>query len=241
MDFWQGDVNLTVWGFIVRAVVAYAFLFGIIKFLGQRTLSNLQAQDFLFAIVIGDVIGEPLVTGETNLTGPFAVALTLTGIHYLITTLALRSLKLRRFFDEEPIILISKGKILKNMMKKSKVTLDMLLMAARLNNISKLSDVEVAILEPNGEISMLTKAKANPITLDDLNKNIAPSEVKMPTVLIEDGHVQEGNLMRNQLTEDWLNNQLKENGIDDASNVFLALLESDGNLYISKQKEPYRQ
>ena len=241
MDFWQGDVNLTVWGFVVRAIVAYAFLFGIIKFLGQRTLSNLQAQDFLFAIVIGDVIGEPLVTGETNLTGPFAVALTLTGIHYLITIIALRSLKLRRFFDEEPIILISKGKILKKMMKKSKVTLDMLLMATRLNNISKLSDVEVAILEPNGEISMLTKAEANPVTLGDLDGGTARAGVKMPTVLIEDGHIQEENLKRNQLTKDWLKNKLQENGIDKTSDVFLALLESDGNLYLSKQEEPYRR
>lgn len=237
MEFWQGDAKLTIMGFIVRALVAYVFLFGIIKFLGQRTMSNLQAQDFLFAIVIGDVIGEPLINGDMSLTGPVTVALTLTVIHYVLTLMVLKSPKVRRFVDEEPLILVSQGKILRNMMRKTKVTLDMLLMSARMNNVTRMSDVELAILEPNGEISIITKARANPITPEDLN--IDKQEVKMPAVLIEDGHIIQRNLKYQNLSEDWLTEELKGKGIESPKEVFLALLESDGTLYISKKQEPY--
>lgn len=237
MEFWQGDAKLTIMGFIVRAFVAYVFLFGIIKFLGQRTMSNLQAQDFLFAIVIGDVIGEPLINGNMSLTGPVTAALTLTFIHYVLTLMVLKSSRVRRFVDEEPLILVSQGKILRNMMRKTKVTLDMLLMSARMKNVTRMSDVELAILEPNGEISIITKAQANPITPNDLN--IHTNEVKMPAVLIEDGHIIQKNLKTQQLSEDWLKEELKGKGIDSPKDVFLALLESDGTLYVSKKQEPY--
>ncbi|MEW9669145.1 YetF domain-containing protein [Ammoniphilus sp. 3BR4] len=237
MDFWQGDAHLTILSFVIRATVAYLFLFSIIKFLGQRTMSTLQAQDFLFAIVIGDVIGEPLVNGEVSLAGPLAVALTLTGIHYFTTLMALKSSKFRRFVDEEPRLLVSRGKILRNMMRRSKVTLDMLLMSARMNNVTRLSDVELAILEPNGEISIITKGQANPVTPKDLELPV--SEVRMPSVLIEDGNVIYKNLKNHKLTEEWLLEQLQQQGINSPKEVFLALLEADGALYVSKQEEPY--
>ncbi|RXT08148.1 DUF421 domain-containing protein [Ammoniphilus sp. CFH 90114] len=239
MDFWQGDAHMPILGFVIRATVAYLFLFSLIKFLGQRTLSNLQAQDFLFAIVIGDVIGDPLVNQETSLSGPLAVALTLTFIHYITTFLALKSARFRRFVDEEPRLLVSRGKILRGMMKKTKVTLDMLLMSARMNNVMKLSDIELAILEPNGEISIITKAQANPVTLRDLDLPI--SEVKMPSVLIEDGNIVNRNLEHHNLSIGWLENQLEEQGIKSAKDVFLALLEGDGSLYVSTKEEPYRR
>ncbi|WP_134699083.1 DUF421 domain-containing protein [Ammoniphilus sp. YIM 78166] len=238
-SFWQGDPHLTISAFVIRATVTYLFLFGLIKFLGQRTMSNLQAQDFLFAIVIGDVIGEPLVNGETNLSGPFSVALTLTGIHYVITFMALKSARIRRFVDEEPRILISRGKVLRNMMKKTKVTLDMLLMSARMKNVTNLSDVELAILEPNGEISIITRAHANPVTPRDLG--LPAAEIKMPSVLIEDGHVVKRNLQYHDLTEEWLQEQLIQKGIQSPTEVFLALLESDGTVYVSRKDEPYRR
>lgn len=238
-SFWQGDPHLTITAFVIRATIAYLFLFGLIKFLGQRTMSSLQAQDFLFAIVIGDVIGEPLVNGETNLSGPFAVALTLTVIHYVTTFMALKSARFRRFVDEEPRILISKGKILRSMMKKTKVTLDMLLMSARLKNVTNLSDVELAILEPNGEISIITRAHANPVTPRDLDLPV--TDITMPSVLIKDGHVVRGNLKHHDLTEEWLDEQLAGQGIRSPKDVFLALLESDGKLYISRKNEPYRR
>lgn len=230
-EFWQGDGHLTIANFVVRALVAYIFLFGIIKFIGQRTMSNLQSTDFLFAIVIGDVIGEPLVNGEVSLTGPFTVALTLTGIHYLITFLSLKSAKIRRFVDEKPMVLVSKGKILRNMLKKTKVTLDMLLMSMRMNNVSRMSDVQLAVLEPNGDISIITKEQGD--------HSSSSAEVTMPSVLIEDGNVIQSNLKNHSLTEEWLRDQLRAQGIDHPKEVFLALLESGNHLYISKIDEPY--
>jgi uncharacterized membrane protein YcaP (DUF421 family) len=238
MNFWQGDPDLSIMGFVVRALVAYLFLFGLIKFLGQRTMSNLQAQDFLFAIVIGDVIGEPLVNGDAELAGPAAVAVTLTLIHYVVSYFALKSARFRRLVDEEPIIIVTRGQIIRSSMKSAKVTLDMLLMACRMNNISRLSEVEVAVLEPNGEISILTKANSNPITPADLNMNVTP--VTMPSVLIEDGNIVQINLRRNDLSEEWLLNRLNDQGVSSSKDVFVALLESDGSLYISKKNEPYR-
>lgn len=237
MEFWQGDGHLSVMGFIIRAGVAYLFLFSIIKFIGQRTMSNLQSHDFLFAIVIGDVIGGPLISGDVSLTGPFVVALTLAAIHYIITFLSLKSLRFRRFVDEKPLIIVWNGKILRRMMKKTKVTLDMLLMAARMNNITRMSDVQLAVLEPNGEISVITKTEANPITPGDPD----PSEVTMPTVLIEDGNIQERNLKNYSLSEEWLQQQLLYQGISHPNEVFLALLESGDHLYVARKNEPYER
>ncbi|RKD24630.1 hypothetical protein BEP19_09660 [Ammoniphilus oxalaticus] len=236
-EFWQGDGHLTISNFIVRALVAYVFLFGIIKFIGQRTMSNLQSTDFLFAIVIGDVIGEPLINGDISLTGPFTVAVTLTLIHYFITFVSMKSAKIRRFVDEKPMVLVSRGKILRSMMKKTKITLDMLLMAMRMNNVSRMSDVQLAVLEPNGDISIITKEQAQ--SNNNSSKKDTSPEVMMPSVLIEDGNVIKSNLEKRNLDETWLKQQLKAQGVHDPNDVFLALLESGEQLYVSKKEEPY--
>lgn len=228
---WDGSEQFPLFGFAVRAAIAYLVLIVLIKILGQRSVSSLQPTDFLYAIVIGDVIGEPLTSGEDSFKGPLLAAFTLTAIHLGLTFTTLKWSKFRRITDDEPIFLIKDGKILRKQMKKTKVTLDMLLMELRLRGYPDVSEVDMAILEANGEISVIPKKETTPATKNDLNIPAPP--VGYPVVLIEDGNVIEDNLKRHNLTESWLSKELKKRGVNDTRDVMLATVTKSGELYYS--------
>ena len=123
------------------------------------------------------------------------------------------------------------------MLRKARYNLDDLLQELRLKNIFDLNDVEFAIIESNGQLSVILKSQVRPIQPKDMG--ITTQYEGMATILIEDGNIVKDNLERSKLDILWLSNELKKQGINSPSDVYVAMLNTQGQLYVSRKNESY--
>jgi uncharacterized membrane protein YcaP (DUF421 family) len=233
MNFWDSQPSLTIMQWILRAIVTFFWLFLLTKIMGQRNLGRLHAFDFAIAILVSGTATGFLNSARNSLISVFAttgsVALLSIGISYL----CLKTNKFRRFIQGKPYILVENGKINEKEMGKSWFNIDDLMFELRQKNVPNLQDVEFAILETDGKLSVIPKSQARPIQPRDLR--IQTGYEGMPIVLIEDGNVITDNLIKNNLDQAWLIGQLKNYKINNVSDVFLAVLSTNGQLLISKK------
>ncbi|WP_227936063.1 DUF421 domain-containing protein [Alkalihalobacillus deserti] len=229
-DFWQGAEGLPVYGYMIRAAIVYFYIFLIVKVLGQRSMSSIDALDFIFGVVIGDILGEPLTDGEIPLAGPVGAAAMIAGLHLSLTILALKTPRFRRVIEDEPVILMKHGKILHKELRKAKITLEAFLMDLRQNNATDLSEVDYAILEMNGSVSVIKKSNYESVTLNDLEKNV-PSK-GYTSVLIEDGRIIEANVEKFG-SLDWLREQIQTKGFANPKEIFVMTIDESGQIYVS--------
>ncbi len=230
-EFWTGSESLPVYAFMIRASIIYVYVFIIIKVLGQRSMVALNPIDFLFAVIIGDVVGEPLADGGIELSGPLSAAAVIAGLHLSLSYIALHTPRFRRVIEDEPIIIIEKGQILQKQLRKAKITVESLLMDMRLQSAADLTEVDYAVLESNGQISVIKKSQYQSITPNDMAKQTDPKGY--PTVLIQDGKIVKPNLEKVG-TRGWLEKELQKRGIKHHSDCFLMTMDESGKIYVSQ-------
>jgi len=201
------------------------------KISGQRKIGRLTLLDFIISITIGSITAGFLNNPEVNLLNVMLTITTLIAIDILLNYLSLKNAKIRRIFQDEPIILIKNGKLLKNSMRKAKINIDDLLMELRLKKTPDLADTEFAVLESNGKISIIPKSQARTVKPKDLNINTKYEGY--PVMIIEDGNIIEDNLKENNLNKEWLYRELKKFGLDNEQKIFAAILDTQGRFFLS--------
>jgi uncharacterized membrane protein YcaP (DUF421 family) len=137
--------------------------------------------------------------------------------------------------DSNPSILIAGGKIFRDELKKNRINLPFLLSLLRLKGYANVSDVEFAILEPTGNLSVLPKSQNRPVQTKDLKINTEYEGLALP--LIIDGEIQYNNLKYANLNTEWLNREIKKAGADKVEEIFLAELKSAGELYVDLYRD----
>lgn len=207
---------------IVTALVAWLS----VRLIGRRSISQMTAYDFAAIMVLSNVAAEPLVykVQSKSFVGCMIIAL----ISVLIGWLSLR----KTFYnlDAQPSILIANGKIVKEELSKNRLNLPFLLSLLRLQGYANISDVEFAILEPTGNLSVLPKSQNRPVQTKDLKINTDYEGLALP--LIIDGEIQYNNLKYANLTMEWLYQEIKKAGDFVPEDIFLAELQSTGELYV---------
>jgi uncharacterized membrane protein YcaP (DUF421 family) len=230
LNFWQGQPTLTVVGWILRASVTVLWLMLVAKLMGQREIGRMNMFDFVVAITIGSVASSHLADSEVPMMGALVSVATIGALDIIFAYLGLKEPKARRISQDESITLIENGQIRYDMLAKTMVNLDDLLAGLRLKNYPNIHDVEFAFLESNGELSVIPKSQARPVTPADLG---IPTEYEgRPVVLVEDGNIVLDNLERNKLTKDWLLEELVKQGAGDVSQLAAVILDTKGRLYI---------
>lgn len=220
---------------IWTTLVIFVMLVILTRIVGRKLLSQITFFDFVTGVTIGTIAGAYVVNevkGNAVLLSPVILVICTLGLGYL----TVKSLKMRKIFRGEPIVIIQNGKILEDNMFKSRYTLDALEMQLRENQVFDINEVEFAVLEADGKLSVLKKTPYNPVTPGDLN--LKTNYKGLASELIKDGKVLEQNLKQNQLDINWLYKELYQQGIDDISKVMLANLNTDGSLYIDLKEEP---
>lgn len=199
------------------------------RLIGRKLLSQMSIFDYIIGITIGTISGSyvvQMVQGMWVLLSP--VILTLSTI--LFGLINMKSIKIRKFTEGEPVIVVQNGKILDKNLLKLRYHLDDLEMQLRDKGVFNFADVEFAILEPHGQLSVLKKTQNQPVTPKDLN--IQTNYQGLATEIIKNGKLFEQNLNQNNLTFDWLYEELKKQNINKISDVLYAALNTDGTLYI---------
>lgn len=136
--------------------------------------------------------------------------------------------------DGEPTIVIKKGEIMQDKLASQRLNMDDLTMLLRTNNIFSVTDVEYAILEPNGQLSVMKKQPVEQVIKKDLNI-VTSTDLLLPAELIVDGLLIEKNLLETGKDKAWVYSKLKQAGINSISDVFYAELQADDSLYITKK------
>ncbi|OCA98886.1 DUF421 domain-containing protein [Clostridium beijerinckii] len=216
----------------VRAIIAFFSLLIFAKILGKQQISQLTFFDYALGITIGS-IAATLTTDLSSRAWPhFIGLLTWCLLGYLMECITEKWRYAAKYIEGEPTIIIMNGKIMESALKKMKYTASDLMGLLRVKDIFDLSQVDFAIIEPNGQLSVLKKPEYEPLTPKDMSIQKEPSGIS--TELIYDGILINENLKQLNKTEKWLMNQLKIHKVKDVSEVFLATLTPSGSLYIDK-------
>ena len=219
----------------LRAVGAYISMLVITRLVGKEQLKELTPGDFVNAIAIGSIAAEMASDHKENVIY-YIIAITIFGaLTYFTNLLALKYRPARKLLEGQPVIVVHNGKLLEKNMAKERYSIDNLSMQLREKNVFNIADVEFAVLEPNGLLSVLLKSDKQPLTPSDLN--ISTQYKGISSELIIDGKVIQQNLAQNNLSEQWLMEQLKQQDIDSVNKVNFASLDTSGRLYIDKKQD----
>lgn len=215
---------------MIRSIISLTVLFAITKLQGKKQVSQLSLFDYVIGISIGNFAAEMTINMETQLLNGIVAMTTFGLIAYAVSLTTLKSITLRRFFMGIPTPIIQKGKILKHNLKKVKIDINDLLEECRSKGYFDISEIEYALMESKGTISILPKGENLPITIKDMK--LKPQKQSLVANIIIDGKVMKNNLKHMNKEEKWLDQQLKEQGYKEKDNILLATLDINEKLTI---------
>lgn len=216
-----------------RTAFLYLAVLLAIRIMGKREVGQLSAFDLVVAIMIAELAAMSMENIDMPLHEGLIPIFTLVALEILLSFISLKSHTLRGIVDGYPSILIANGKILEKEMRKQRYNVSDLLGQLREKDVPNIADVQYAVLETSGELSVILKPEKRPVTPQDLG--IPTKYEGMPTPLIFDGHIHFKNLHGLHLDEKWLLNEIKKQGIMRIQDVLYASLDTNGQLYLSEK------
>ncbi|TLS37208.1 YetF domain-containing protein [Pseudalkalibacillus caeni] len=217
-----------------RTLTGFFVLLFLVRILGKKQLSQITFFTYITGIALGNIAGDMVVHRDVKLIDGVTGLTLWMLLTMLVEYISLKSAKARVLLDGEPTIIIRDGNILEKAMASHKLNMDDLSMLLRNKNVFSIKEVEYAILEPNGQLSVLKKLDNEAVTRKDLSILSVPRKY-LPAELITDGKVVKKNLTELNLTKEWLQNQLRAQGIQSLEEIFYAELQSDGTIHIDKR------
>ena len=214
-----------------RTLLIYFMILISMRLMGKREIGELTPIDLVVSLMIAE-LGVLIIEDKSiGLIKGIIPIFTLVGVEILVSYLSLKNDLVRKWVNGTPAVLIKNGKIIKEEMKKNRYTTHDLLTQLREKDIFNISDVEFAVLETSGELTVIPKSQKRSLTPEDLG--LDTDYEGLPVVLIEDGKINQVALENVSLDKKWLTEELKKRKIDDISEVLILALETDGNLYLS--------
>lgn len=214
---------------VLATIGSIIVLFLLTKLLGNKQLSQMNMFDYVNGITIGSIAAEMATSLETDFLKPLTAMVLYGFVGFLFSYIASKNMKLRRVLSGKSIVLYDKGKLYKENFKTAKLDLNEFLAQCRVDGYFDLDEIETAILEANGRLSILPKAKNRPCTPADLALAI-PKDRPLISVIV-DGEILERNLKETGNNMQWLEKQLKQQKVK-ASEIFLATCDDDNNLNV---------
>ena len=217
-----------------RTLILYFILMLGLRLMGKRQIGELEPSELVLTLIISDLAAVPMQDfGIPLLTGIIPI-LTLLCITMLLSVLTMHSVKFRALVCGRPSIIVENGKLHQREMKKNRFTIDELMEELRMKGVTDLSTVKYAILETNGQVSVLPYANQLPATAEQLN--VTPDDVGLPIVVVNDGRVLDHNLRTRGLDRTWLDKQLKAYKLHDPREVFLLTVDEQNRVYLVEKE-----
>lgn len=218
---------------ILTSLLSVMSLFLIAKIMGHKQVSQLDFFDYINGITIGSIAAEL----ATDLEKPWKalIAMLIYGMIAVGLSLVTNKFpKLRKYVNGSPTILLNDGKIYRKNMKKAKLDLSEFLTMCREQGYFDLNDIQTAIFEYNGKLSILPTSANRPVTPDDMKLHPKPDHIN--TEIIMDGRIMGENLKRMGLDLKWLEKQIKAQGYHDVREIFLGVCDNNNQLSLFATK-----
>jgi uncharacterized membrane protein YcaP (DUF421 family) len=220
---------------VLKALIAFVVILILARWLNKEQLSQLTFYDWIVGITIGSMAANLTNEPEGRILEHVVILVVFSAAAYLTGMMTVKSRPLRKLIEGEPTVVIHNGRILEHNMAKLHYNVDNLLNQLREKNVFNIEDVEFALLEGNGGLSVLLKSQKRPLTPSDLG--VPTGYEGLSSEIIVDGRVIYQNLKQNQLDEQWLISELRKRGYNSPRDIVLATLSSDGQLYIDDKKD----
>lgn len=219
---------------LVRTVILYLLIIAGLRLLGKHQLGELEPSELVLALIIADLASVPMQDNGIPLLSGVIPIIVLLCLSMLLSVAAMRSVKFRALICGRPSIVVKKGKIDQRELHKNRFTIDELMEELRCKGYTDLSAIEYAILETNGQLSILPRAGEKPLTAAQFG--LEPQEPGVPAVLISDGHLLEHNLRARGYETEWLHRQLDAHGVKRVDQVFLLTVDEAGTVYFAAKE-----
>lgn len=258
---------MELWSLFIRTTVIYFVVFLIMRMMGKREIGKLSVLDLIISVMIAEIAVIVIEDVDRSMWDGIVPMAVLLVIQVAMALLSMSNRKLRLLFDGKPSVVIAKGKINRDVMRKQRYNLDDLMLQLRENKITSVADVEFAILETSGKLSVIPKdggqegEEAAGETSDrpdsessnvrSMTKRAAERSDKeriipqgfrfeiLPIPLIMDGKVQDENLTKIEKTRFWLKNALQEKNVHDFKEVFLCTIDHKGKLFVDVNQKKF--
>lgn len=219
---------------IIRTVILYILVFFIMRLMGKRQIGQLQPNELAVALIISALAAVPMEDISIPMINSIVPILLLLSMQVIVSLISLKSNNARGILCGKPSVLIENGKIMETEIKRERVNINDLLEQLRIGGYPNIADVEFAILETNGQLSVIPKSQKRPVTPEDLG--VATNYEGLCHSLIIDGKVDGQKLKNIGLSANWLKEELAKFGITDMADVLYAGLDTQGKLYFQKKE-----
>ncbi|HEX9062160.1 MAG TPA: DUF421 domain-containing protein [Clostridia bacterium] len=219
----------------IRTILLYAIVVVVMRMMGKRQIGQLQPFELVVAIMISELAAVPMQNTGIPLVNGIIPILTLLFAQLTLSFISLKSMKARGVICGKPRVMIENGKIVESSLKSEMYTLNDLLEQLRIKSVPDISDVEFAVLETNGQLSIIPKSQKRPVVPEDLQ--VSTKYEGIPLDLIIDGTVIDKNLNKIGLGREWLTGELKKFGISNVSEVLFASIDSQGEIFYQKKED----
>lgn len=217
-----------------RTIVLYLLIIVGIRLMGKRQVGELEPSELVLALIIADLAAVPMQDFGIPLLAGIVPILTLLCVTMLISILSMHSISFRAVICGKPSIIVENGVLRQHEMAKNRFTVDELMEELRMKGYTDISTIKYAILETNGQISILPYANQRPPTGQEMK--LTPKENGLPIVLINNGRVMEQNMKSRGYDNKWLEKQLRTHGAKEPEEVYLLTADEQGQVYFAPKE-----
>lgn len=205
-----------------RTIILYLCVVVAMRIMGKRQLGELQPSEFVIALMISELATIPIGSEETPFLHGVVPIIALVLLELLFSVLVIKSEFLRRVITGSPVQIIKDGKLLYKELRSLRICIDDVMEQLRLAGYSSISQIDSAIIETNGQLSVIPKEQERPLTCGDMK--LSPPQTHVPHTVISDGKLRKNNLKGAGVSEKWLKNKLAHYNITDYRQVvFLSI------------------
>lgn len=215
---------------LIRTIISYIAVLCTIRIMGKSELSKLSPVQLVVVFMIAELAAIPIDSPDVSvITGITAIA-TLSFLQVSISYLSIKSERFKTFINGKPSVLIDGGRINETALKEERITVNELMEQLRIGNVPSITDVDYAIIESNGSLSIIQSPGKRPLTAGDMN--IPMQKTVMPLIVVSDGFIYKENLSAMGYNEKALMKKLKSLGIESLKDVFMVFCDENKQMHV---------
>lgn len=220
---------------LFRSFITYVLLLLVLRLMGKRQVGELQPSELVTTLLLSEIASQPITDNAIPLVYGIVPAVVVLSLEVLLSFLITKSEKIKRVMTGNISILIDKGKLNVEEMRNSRISLEELAAELRLKSVTDISDVQYAILEKNGKMSVILNAESKTVTAKDLN--LHTEEKGISHALVVDGKINRENLQSSAKDEQFIAEQLKLHKIQHLREVMLLSCDDNNNVTVIRKEE----
>ena len=210
-------------------------LIAVLRFMGKRQIGQMQLSELITALLLSELASQPLTDADIPIIYAVIPIFLLVSVEVIMSYLSTKSNIMKKILDSTPSIIIRKGQIDQREMLRMRMSMEELMGELRLKGISAVNEVDYAILEQNGQISVLTNDKNSPLMQKDMN--IEGDGNGIEHMLIVDGHISDYEMKVTGKTKEWISGEMKKRRIVDIGDIFLMTVDDKENTVVIRKEE----